>query len=315
VPRREFVRRAAIVTVAAGASASTLVGAMARPVVPTVTEAPGELGPVSGLARLRGRTIAVGGDDGAPRVWRRSDAGGWARLTGDDAFPPGTSLADVDSAGDRLLAVGSVASAQGPAPAAFVSSDGGAWTSLRLPGKVPDLGLATSVAAHHGRFLVVGSGFESSEVLEPAGSFGVEVGPDGAPVWAGQGFPSLHHGAVTMVGGLDDGFLLGATDVAGMRLATAPGPAGPWASVRPPAIGEPAAPVAAATVDGAAVLVVVDGADRTSWWRRGSRGWSQIPPIGGLTTEVRVRALVGGRARVAVGGVAGHRGVYREVTA
>jgi hypothetical protein len=72
--------------------------------------------------------------------------------------------------------------------------------------------------------------------------------------------------------------------------------------------------VAAATVDGATVLAVVDGNDLTSWWRRGSRGWSPIPPIGNMTTDVRVQALVGGRT-IAVGGVAGHRGVYEEVAA
>lgn len=314
VPRREFVRRAALVTVAAGAGASTLARAMARTVVPTVTEAPIELGPVSGLGRLRGDTIAVGGDDGAPRVWRRSDAG-WARLTGDGSFPPGTSLADVDAAGDRLLAVGSIVSARGPAPAAFASNDGESWSAVSLPGAVPDLGAATSVAARRGRFLFVGTGFESAEVLEPAGPFGVEVGLDGTSTWAGNGLPSLHHGAITMVGALDDGFLLGATDVAGMRLASSPGPAGPWVSVPPPPIEGPSAPVAAATVDGATVLVVVDGVDITSWWRRESRGWRRIPPIGDLTTDVRVQAMVGGRSKVAVAGVAGHRGVYEEVAA
>jgi hypothetical protein len=287
---------------------------MARPVVPIVTGAADRPGRFAGIARFRGATIAVEGD-GPPRVWRRFDAGGWARVTADDAFPPGTSLADVDAAGDRLLAVGSVASTQGPAPAAFESNDGESWSALNLPGRVPGLGAATSVAAHRGRFLVVGTGFESPEVLEPAGPFGVEVGLDGAPTWAGQGLPSLHHGAVTMVGALDDGFLLGATDVSGLRLATAPGPAGPWASVPPPAIDDPAAPVAAATVDGATVLVAVDGVDRTSWWRRESRGWRQIPPIGGLGTDVRVLAMIGGPTNVAVAGVAGHRGVYEEVAA
>jgi hypothetical protein len=314
VPRREFVRRAALVTAVAGASTSIIARAMARSVAPTVTGAAEELGPVSGLARLRGATIAVGGGDGPPRVWGTTGVGTWVRLTDDDAFPPGTSLADVDEAGDRLLAVGSIASAQGPAPAAFASSDGESWSALSLPVKVPDLGTATSVAAGGGRFLVVGTGFEARDVLEPAGSFGIEVGLDGASSWAGNGFPNLRHGAITMVGALDDGFLLGATDVEGMRLATASGPAGPWASIRPPAIDGPAAPVAAATVDGATVLAVVDGTDLTSWWRRGSRGWSPIPPIGNMSTDVRVQALVGGRT-IAVGGVAGHRGVYEEVAA
>ncbi len=314
VPRREFVRRAAVVTAVAGASASIIARAMARSVVPTVTGAADELGPVSGLARLRGATIAVGGGDGPPRVWSTTDAGTWVRLADDGEFPSGTSLADVDAAGDRLLAVGSIASTQGPAPAAFASNDGESWSAISLPAKVPDLGSATSVAAGGGRFLVVGTGFEARDVLEPAGSFGIEVGLDGASSWAGNGFPNLQHGAVTMVGTLDDGFLLGATDVEGMRLATAPDPAGPWTPIRPPVIDGPAAPVATATVDGATVLAVVDGTDTTSWWRRGSRGWNAIPPIGNMTTDVRVQALVGGRT-IAVGGVAGHRGVYEEVAA
>src|SRR5262245_60433333 len=100
VSRREFVRRAALVSVAAGACATALVGSTARSIEPIVRPAPPDpLGPVAGLARLRGATIAVGGRHGAPRVWRRIGPARWVPLAEDEAFPDGTSLVDVDEVG------------------------------------------------------------------------------------------------------------------------------------------------------------------------------------------------------------------------
>jgi hypothetical protein len=183
-----------------------------------------------------------------------------------------------------------------------------------MPGAVPHLGGATSVAAYDARFLAVGAGVESPEVQEPAGAFGVEVRLDGTTRWAGRGLPAPRHGAITMAASLADGFLVGATDVAGMRLATAPAADGPWAPVPPPPVG-PAAPVAAATLDGFTVLAVVDGDARTSWWRHEPRGWTEVPPVAGVDPSVTVRAVVGSARGTAVAGVAGHDHVFREVAA
>lgn len=315
--RREFVRRAALVSVAAGAGAATIVGSTVGSIEATARPAPPEpMAPVAGLARLRGRTIAVGGAAGAPRVWGRLGPSRWPLLAGDEAFPEGTSLVDVDAVGDRLVAVGAVEGGRGPAPVAFASSDGETWSPVALPSQVPGLGTATSVAAREARFLFVGAAFDSPQVLEPTAPFAVEVSLDGTSRWVGgSGLPTVRHGAITMVAALADGFLLGATDVTGMRLGTGAGPGGPWAPLPPPPVQGPAAPITAATIEGATVLAVLDGLDRTSWWRRGPRTWVEIPPVVGLERGARVSALLGGRRRLIVGAVAGDRGMIEEVAA
>ena len=60
-------------------------------------------------------------------------------------------------------------------------------------------------------------------------------------------------------------------------------------------------------------MTMIDGLDRSSWWRRTSRGWIQIQPVGGLAREARVVALLGGR-HVAIAG-ATHRGSFVEEVA
>jgi hypothetical protein len=316
-PRREFLRRSALGTVALAALGTGLHAAGAGSVLAQLVDDPADAAmpdhPVAAVAVLGGQVVAVCGVRGDARVWQRSGLDRvWNQVAGPEAFPEGTALTGLAIHHGRAVAVGCSGSHHVTRPAVFSSHDLRSWP--REVG-IPEIaGILTGIAFAGGHGLAVGVRFAEPDVEEPVETVAFRRGS--ARRWVRttpHGVRPVRHGSVTLLAGDGDRLVLGLTDVQGLALYAAPGVEGPWRSVGAPRVDVPVAPVAATSVGGSTLLAGIDARDRARFWRQSGRSWIEVGPPAGVGPSVKVHGLRRDGGDLLVAGSRGHAGFLREV--
>jgi hypothetical protein len=333
LPRREFLRRAALATTAT-AVATTAFGTDLRPASSADREAVPRLytdGQLRGVTAIRDLLVAVGSRLGEPAVWScRLGDRSWSLSATGRSFPPGTVLAAVGAVGARILVVGAVRRVSrvqtliddatgarvdipivGSAPAIFSSVDGARWDSVFRPRPGIALGAFTGIATTHDdtRALAIGSTFREPGVGEGSGTLAVSSF-DGRS-WRNVSLPGVEpprHGTFSLLARAGRETVLGIREVGGTRIHATSGER--WRSL--PAPSAEATFLAAGTLHGGLVVVGTDDAGSARAWKRTTRGWRDVQELSAVPTGGTVLDLeeVGG-GLVAAGSVDGRAFVVR----
>jgi hypothetical protein len=333
LPRREFLRRAAMATTAT-AVATTAYGTVLRPASSADREAVPRLytdGQLRGVTAIRDLLVAVGSRLQEPAVWTcRLGDRSWSLSATGRSFPPGTVLAAVGAVGARVLAVGAVRRVSrvqmliddatgarvdipivGSAPAIFSSVDGARWDSVFRPRPGNALGAFTGIATTHDdtRALAIGSTFREPGVGEGSGTLAVSSF-DGRS-WRNVSLPGVEpprHGAFSLLARAGAETVLGIREAGGTRLHATSG--GRWRSV--PIPSAEATILAAGTLHGALLVTGIDDAGRPRAWEQATKGWRDVDDLPGIPPGGTVLDLeeVGG-VLVAAGSVDGQAFVVR----
>lgn len=321
VSRREFVRRAAMGAVAAGA-AGRLVGwsqDIARATIPSdsADEVPPLTvdQPVSGVAAAGDRLVAVGGHPGQARVWSHAfGAQGWQVEAVASQFPAGTGLRAVARSADSVVAAGWSEGGSGPHPALFRSQGAASWDQVET-GMEQMPGSFTAVAGLGGQLLAVGARFAEPDVGEPVAAIAASAPTGGSwsPVSL-EGVERTTHGAITLLANVPEGLLLAVTDVTGLALYLAPSALGPWRRIGPPRLEPPAAIVAAGALGTSAVLAAIDSSDNARFFLGGSRRWREVQRPASLPAAARVMDLAYQAGVLVAAGDTGALSFVEEVT-
>jgi hypothetical protein len=313
VSRREFLKGAAMATVAT-AAASTSYGAILRDgpaahhrKIPALAMS----GHVTGIAAVGDRLVAVGDrvEEGAsqPVVWTCRLGDEWWSLAATKlGFPPGTVLASVTGIGERIVAAGHARDVSGvqtivddttgrsmdlpifaSIPAIFSSADAARWVQVARGAPGDTLGMFRGVAIMNegGRALAVGSRFLEPGVTEGYGLVAMESA-DGW-TWESARLPGVaqpRHGSVTLVARVRHSVLLGAREVRDSKLYLCTGVT--WRRAEVPARN--VTYTAAAATDRGLILAGIDDSGAARSWRRERERWSEIGRLPGIPDGARL---------------------------
>lgn len=336
VDRREFLRRAAMVSVATAIAGSTYGRGRGSSALETNKIPPLDAsGRVTGITGLPDRLIAVGHDPSGVAVWTyKFGDRSWSQSASDSSFPTETHLAGVAAADGRAYAAGSVSrllesrtvyrivGAQDQeghdakvkpvvvpihqtSPAVFSSRDGENWE--RVLDGIPGIrgGVLSAVAASDGgkRITAVGSEHLEPDVEEGYGLVAV-ASLDGR-VWERvqlKGVAPPRHGDISLLAQMGQKLFLATTGFQSTKLYVRSMIGGSWQQVAGPKVKGPVSYVAAGTVTGSPYLAGVDHLDRARYWQATGSIWRETGPPGHFDPTARLSGMkrIGG-SLIAIG--------------